>query len=207
MGPLIDHVVVDVRDRMEEAARRYRALGFTLTPLCRHSLGSANHLAIFGRDYLELLGTDVPGGALRPDLAGFPIGLNGLVLKTGDADEVYSHATGAGLLILPVQSFSRPVELGGGRQDARFRTTRLDPRKIPMGRVYFCEHLTPELVWRPEWQSHSNGARAIARIVVATADPRRTAALFGALFGPEALDRAVAERDGKCAFTVGAARV
>ncbi len=31
MAPRIDHVVVDVQDRMAEAARRYAALGFRLT--------------------------------------------------------------------------------------------------------------------------------------------------------------------------------
>ena len=72
-----------------------------------------------------------------------------------------------------------------------------------MGRVYFCEHSTPELVWRPEWQSHPNGARAIARVIVATGEPRRTASLFGALFGADA----VAERNGKCVVAAGAARV
>src|SRR5437763_275640 len=80
----------------------------------------------------------------------------------------------AGLPVLPVQSFSRPVALDSGTQDARFRTTRLDPERVAMGRVYFCEHQTPDLVWRPEWQRHPNGAVAIARVVVATADPQRT---------------------------------
>jgi len=32
--------------------------------------------------------------------------------------------------------------LDGAARDARFRTTRVDPDKIAMGRVYFCEHLT-----------------------------------------------------------------
>src|SRR4029077_18074483 len=163
---------------------------------------SMNHLAMFRADYLELLGFGVSGAA-RPELAPFPVGLNGLVFKTADADVVHAHALSAGLPILPVQSFSRPVELGGGREDARFRTTRLDPAKIAMGRVYFCEHLTPELVWRPEWQSHPNGARAIARIIVATGDPRQTASLFTGLFGPDA----VAERDGKCVIPAGTAQV
>jgi hypothetical protein len=125
------------------------------------------------------------------------------VFKTADADVVHAHALSAGLPILPVQSFSRPVEIGGVRQDARFRTTWLDPAEIAMGRVYFCEQLTPELVWRPEWQSHPNSARAIARIVVATGDPGRTAALFRALFGPEA----GAERNGACVIAAGAAQV
>ena len=160
----------------------FAALGFQLTPRGHHTLGSMNHLMMFATDYLELLGFG-EGGASRPELAPFPVGLNGLVFKTADADEVHAHASAVGLPILPVQSFSRPVELDGARQDARFRTTRLDPGKIAMGRVYFCEHLTPELVWRPQWQAHPNGARAISRIVVATPDPQATASLFRDLFG------------------------
>lgn len=200
--PVLDHVVIDVRDRMDEAARTFAALGFQLTPRGHHTLGSMNHLMMFATDYLELLGFG-EGGASRPELAPFPVGLNGLVFKTADADAVHAHASFVGLPILPVQSFSRPVELGGTRQDARFRTTRLDPGKVAMGRVYFCEHLTPELVWRPEWQAHPNGARAIARIVVATPDPQATASLFRDLFGPTVLSQA----GGKCVIGAGTAQV
>jgi len=201
-APVLDHVVIDVRDRMDEAARVFGALGFQLTPRGYHTLGSMNHLAMFATDYLELLGFG-EAGAARPELSPFPVGLNGLVFKTDDADAVHAHALTAGLPILPVQSFSRPVELDGRRQDARFRTTRLDPGKVAMGRVYFCEHGTPELVWRPEWQSHPNGARTIARVIVATADPHRTAALFRGLFGPEA----VSESKRGCVVSAGAAQV
>jgi hypothetical protein len=202
-APILDHVVIDVRDRIDEAARIFAGLGFTLTPRGYHTLGSMNHLIMFGTDYLELLGF-AAGGAARPELAPFPIGINGLVFKTENADAVHAEAAAAGLPILPVQSFSRPVGLGGGQRDARFRTTRLDPAKIAMGRVYFCEHLTPELVWRPEWQSHANGGRAIARVVVGTGEPRRTAALFAALFGPAS----VAETDANSIMMhAGAARV
>jgi catechol 2,3-dioxygenase-like lactoylglutathione lyase family enzyme len=200
--PVLDHVVIDVRDRMDEAAVTFAALGFQLTPRGHHTLGSMNHLMMFTTDYLELLGFG-EAGANRPELAPFPVGLNGLVFKTADADEVHAHASAIGLPILPVQSFSRPVELEGKRQDARFRTTRLDPGKIPMGRVYFCEHSTPELVWRPEWQAHPNGARAISRVVVATPDPLATAELFRGLFGTMAITVA----DGGCVVAAGAARV
>jgi hypothetical protein len=62
--------------------------------------------------------------------------------------------------------------------------------------------LTPELVWRPEWQTHPNGARAITRVVVATADPRRTAVLFRDLFGD-----VVADRDGRLLMSTGTAQV
>lgn len=201
--PVLDHVVIDARDRMDEAARIFAALGFTLTPRGHHTLGSMNHLAMFATDYLELLGFGADG-ASRPELAPFPVGLNGIVFKTADADAVHAHAAGVGLPILPVQAFSRPVELDGERRDARFRTTRLDPARIAMGRVYFCEHLTPELVWRPEWQAHPNSARAIRRVVVATADPDRTAGLFRALFGAAAV---TGEPGGGCVVAAGAARV
>ncbi|MGE5270353.1 MAG: VOC family protein [Thiohalocapsa sp.] len=199
--PVLDHVVIDVRDRMDEAARTFTALGFHLTPRGHHTLGSINHLAMFATDYLELLG--VADGASRPELAPFPVGLNGLVFKTEDADAVYAHARGAALPILPVQSFSRPVELDGRRHEAGFRTTRLDPSRTGPGRVYFCQHLTPDLVWRPEWRAHPNGVRAIARVVVAAADPCRSAALFATLFGAEA----VAERGRSCVVQAGSAQV
>src|SRR5205807_4188306 len=103
---------------MDEAAQTFAALGFQLTPRGHHTLGSMNHLAMFATDYLELLGFG-DAGAARPELAPFPVGLNGLVFKTADADQVHAHAAAAGLPILPVQSFSRPVELDGGRQDVR----------------------------------------------------------------------------------------
>lgn len=184
--PILDHIVIDVRDRLDEAAERFLALGFHLTPRGHHTLGSSNHLAVFATDYLELLGFGA-GGTSRAEIAPFPAGLNGLVFKTDDAESVYRHARGAGLPIQAVQSFSRPVTLAGAARDACFRTTRLDPARVPMGRVYFCEHLTPELVWRAEWQAHPNGAGAIARVVVACPEPARSAELFATLFGREAV--------------------
>jgi hypothetical protein len=202
LSPVLDHVVIDVRDCIDEAMRRFQSLGFQLTPRGRHTLGSVNHLAMFATDYLELLGF-AEEGATRPEIMRFPIGLNGLVFKTADADLVHDQAAAASLPILPVQSFSRPVALDSVTQDARFRTTWLDPAQVAMGRVYFCEHQTPDLVWRPEWQTHPNGACAIARMVVATADPQRTARLFRGLFGDDVL----ADRNGGQIITAGAAQV
>src|SRR6516165_9646813 len=200
--PVIDHVVIDVRDRIDDAMRCFSSLGFQLTPRGHHTLGSVNHLAMFATDYLELLGFG-EDGATRTEIARFPAGLNGLVFKTTDAGLVHRQAAATGLPVLPVQAFSRPVVLDGAARDARFRTTRLDPDKLTIGRVYFCEHLTPDLVWRPERQTHPNGARAITRVVVATGDPQRTATLFRDLFGGDA----VAEREGRCVMTAGSAEV
>ena len=58
--PVLDHVVINVRDGLDAAAALYARLGFTLTSRGHHTLGSSNHLAILGTDYLELLGVQ-PG--------------------------------------------------------------------------------------------------------------------------------------------------
>jgi catechol 2,3-dioxygenase-like lactoylglutathione lyase family enzyme len=136
-SPVLDHVVIDVRERIEEAMHCFTALGFQLTPPGHHTLGSVNHLAMFATDYLELLGFG-ENGAARPEIVPYPIGLNGLVFKTADADAVYRQAEAAGLPVLPVQSFSRPVALDSGMRDARFRTTRLDPAKVAWAACIFA---------------------------------------------------------------------
>src|SRR5262245_6817321 len=84
----LDHVVINARDDMDRAADTYRRLGFTLTERGYHSLGSINHLAMFGTDYLELIA--LPKGATtgRMDLLTFPFGLNGLVFGSEDSAEI-----------------------------------------------------------------------------------------------------------------------
>ncbi|MBV9248173.1 MAG: VOC family protein, partial [Acetobacteraceae bacterium] len=76
--PTLDHVVVNVRDRIEEGAQVYRRLGFTLTPRGFHTLGSINHLAMFGTEYLELIAAPA-GESRRQEILSAPEGLNGLV--------------------------------------------------------------------------------------------------------------------------------
>jgi len=188
MSVLLDHLVVDVRDRMEEGMRRYQALGFQLTPRGRHSLGSANHLMMFGADYLELLGTDSPDVPLRPDIAGFPIGLNGLVFKGRDASTLQAQQAARGVPVQGVVSFFRPAEFPDGtKADAKFQVVRLDLAAAFDGRTYWCEHLTPQHVWRPEWQIHPNGAQAITRVLISVRDPARQVSLFTRMFGAGAM--------------------
>jgi hypothetical protein len=197
-GATLDHVVVDTRDRIDDAAQTYQALGFQLTPRGHHTLGSSNNLTIFGSNYLELLGFGQSGGT-RLDLVSFPIGPNGLVFKTANAEDTAAHAQQAGIDASSANAFSRPVKLDGRKQDVRFRTTHLAPEASGIGRVYFCEHLTPDLVWRAEWQRHPNGAREIVRVLVATDDPSRQATLFAALFGR---DQVAAHPDGTTVLTL-----
>ncbi|MCB1742117.1 MAG: VOC family protein [Gammaproteobacteria bacterium] len=179
---ILDHVVFNTRYRMDEAERLFAALGFTLTPRGYHSLGSINHLTVFDTNYLELLGLPDPDSTARPELANAPEGLNGLVFKTDDVDATYSHLQRIGLAGDPPKAFSRPVEIDGRSQEARFRTVHVRPDRFP-GRVYFCEHATPELVWRPDWQRHENGVHSIAEFVVVAGQPEVEARDYAALVG------------------------
>jgi hypothetical protein len=180
--PVLDHAVVNVHHRMDEAADTYRRLGFSLTPRGEHSLGSINHLAVFATDYLELIG--VREGGARRDLLDWPAGLNGLVWASEDAAATEAALDVAGVPHLPAQHFTRPVEAGGRPHDAAFTTVRLPPETTPAGRLYFCQHHTRHLVWRDAWRCHPNGVTGIARIVIAADDPGRLGGLFARLFGP-----------------------
>lgn len=180
LWPTLDHVVVNVHERMDEAAAAYRRLGFTLTPRGHHSLGSMNHLAVFGTDYLELIGVR-PGGG-RQDLLGWPVGLNGLVWGSEDAVATHGALVAAGVAPLEVQSFTRPVEVPEGVRDASFRTVRLPGGTTAAGRLYFCEHRTRDLVWRDAWRGHANGVVGVAGAVIVARDPGRLGGVFGRMF-------------------------
>src|SRR5690348_4101618 len=87
--PTLDHVVVNVRDQLDAGLETYRRLGFTMTPRGYHTLGSMNHLAILGTEYLELIAARA-GDTRRAEILTSPFGLNGLVFGTEDSAGVYA---------------------------------------------------------------------------------------------------------------------
>lgn len=201
--PLVDHVIVNARDGLDATAELWTRLGFQLTPRGHHTLGSSNNLAILGNDYIELLGV-MPGGAGRTDVLDWPTGLNGVAYKTLDSDGVHATLKGAGAPVLAPQQFSRPVDLGDGRSgEAAFRTVRLEQGAVPAGRMFFCHHLTPELVWHDPWRRHPNGAMGLAGMVIAAEEPEVFAALFTGLFGADAVRRS----DGAVLLPAGLATI
>lgn len=185
-APTIDHVVINVRDRMDEALPLYQRLGFCLTPRGHHSLGSINHLAIFGTDYLELIAVP-PGKTDRNDILQYPEGLNGLVFGAEDSDSIYARLVDAGVPVEPPNAFFRPVDLPGGPQDAAFRTIRLKHGTVAAGRMYFCQHMTRHLVWRDEWRTHANGTIGVHSATICSDTPAALGALLARMFGASAV--------------------
>jgi|GEM_PF-266211 len=168
----LDHIVVTVGMHMDRAEKAFEELGFTMTPRGYHTLGSINALAMLQTDYIELLGVPADQPNARPEIANAPLGLNGIVFKTKDANATFAHLQGLGVAGDPPKSFSRPVILANGQMaDAKFRTVTVAREVFPAGRLYFCEHLTPELVWRAEWQTHENRSVQIREVVIVTPYP------------------------------------
>jgi hypothetical protein len=203
-APVLDHVVVNVGNQLDDAQKIYERLGFALTERGHHSLGTSNHLAIFGENYLELLGFLGSDTSPRPDLVDTPSGLHGLVFKVADSVALASHLAERGLLEATPAEFVRPVQLASGAEDARFRTVRIRAGLVQNGRVFFCHHFTPHLVWRDEWRSHPNGVTDIVGFVIATAEPAKTAALYERIFDTPLL---AADDNGDVSFGAGRARV
>ncbi len=190
----LDHVVINARDDTDAAEALFSALGFDPTPRGYHTLGSLNHLMMTPGAYLEIVGVPTKGRR-RQEILDSPRGLNGIVLKTDDADATHARLVAAGFDPLPPMDFSRPVTVDGIERDASFRTVRMKPDFFGGGRIYFCQHLTPDLVWRDEWLEHRNGFRAIDMVAVESAEPHATAERFAHAF------------DGRLALGDGAARV
>jgi hypothetical protein len=163
----LDHLVVNTRFDTDAAQEVFARLGFTLTPRGYHTLGSINHAIMFADHYLELIGLPADRKTIREEIAASPLGADGLVFRTADPAATFDALQRAGLQASPPQTFSRPVPPLG---DARFATVRLAAGQLPGGRVYFCQHLTPELVFRDEWQAHPNGAYALERLHLIDAD-------------------------------------
>ena len=166
----LDHVVINTLFDMDRAAGLMAQLGFTLTTRGYHSLGSINHLVMFEHDYLELVGLPLCTDVLRKDVLESPRGLNGLVFQASDIDACQRTLRDSGLAMLEPQSFSRPVTIDGAEHLARFRTVRTAPELFEAGRVYYCQHFTPELVWHRPWMSHPNGVRALSELVIVTSN-------------------------------------
>ena len=166
----LDHVVINTMRDMDAAAVAFTILGFRLTPRGHHSLGSINHLMMTPGPYLELVGVPAEG-LQRQDVLNSPFGLNGLVIACEDADATFASLEQTGLPVEPPVAFSRPVTVSGQTEVAEFRTVRFPAACFPAGRIYHCEHLTPDLIWRPEWQVHPNGFCRISKLVVTSPDP------------------------------------
>lgn len=198
----LDHLIIGVRD-LDAARERYARLGFNTTPRGRHrGWGTANHCVMFGDDYLELLGIVDPAGFTNnlDRLLEEREGLLGIALSSRDAAGTHAAWVRAGLVPAAPRELGRLLETGEGPLDLRFRNVMLGTDATAGLSLFACEHLTPDLLRRPAWLAHPNGARRIRSCTVVTDDPAPVAAAMARVFGSAAIahtDNVVACHTGR----------
>lgn len=188
----VDHVFLLVDD-LDDAARRYEALGFTLSPRGLHSAakGSANYTIMFPDDYFELLGiiNPTPGNASRrAALETMGEGLHAIACRIDSAAGAAEALGELGIATEGIGDFSRPVPLpGGGEGIAAFSTVHFAPEETPFGFVFMCQHKTRETVWLPELLTHPNTACGLGGVLALSDDPAADAARFARLWAAGAV--------------------
>ncbi|QRZ12158.1 VOC family protein [Paracoccus methylovorus] len=188
----VDHIFLLVKD-LDASAEAYRRLGFTLSPRGTHSAdkGTANYTFVFQEDYAELLGViaDTPSSREKTAMVERDgEGLRAVACRIDDAHAARKALAALGIKASPVGEFSRPLPLpDGSAGTAAFAVSEFAASETPAGLVFMCQQKTRDMVWRPELQSHANGARALAGIVAVSDEPEAMARRFARLYAAGAV--------------------
>ncbi len=180
----LDHIVHAVRD-LDAAAETYRRLGFTVGARNRHPWGTHNCLVQFPGFFIELLTLAEPDklgddgfsrlfGRYTGEFLERQEGLALMILESRDAtaDEAQFRATGI------AASQTMRFEREGRRPDGSpvkvgFSLAFAENKQAPAIHFAVCQQHYPENFWNPAFQSHANGARTIAGVVMVAEQPMR----------------------------------
>ncbi|MGH6815720.1 MAG: VOC family protein [Hyphomicrobiaceae bacterium] len=178
-------------DDLDRAAACYEELGFTLTPRASHpdTMGTANRLAQFaGRNFIELLAVDRPDRLEDHDFTAEPKrfsfgahnkaflrmgnGMSMLALAGTDSRADVRRFDTRGIDTYAAFDFERTATLPDGSQ-ARvgFTLAFATSSRMPSIAFFVCENRFPQYFWKPEFQSHRNGAQSIAAVYIEADNP------------------------------------
>lgn len=197
----LDHIGAAVAS-LDAGADLYRRLGFQLTPRSIHSgsiepggpvvpWGSGNHCAMLKDGYLEVIGVvDAEKYSTVKTLLTRYEGVHTVAIRCADADRAYDVLSRRNPGVLRPSILQREVTLGGAHEEthtARFQNIYFSREAFPEARFIVIEHVTPELLWRPELLAHPNGAEALIGVQICVDDEAleaaasRLASTFGAV--------------------------
>ena len=189
----IDHLLIDVDD-LERARATWHRLGFTMTPRGRHpQWGTGNYCMMFPDSYLELIGVADPKvyaeNEARRGRRRTATGLTAIALATADAQAAKEALAENGIAADGPEDLSRLLEAEEGTQEPRFHILHLPEDASPAIPMFLCRHLSPEMVRRPAWLAHDNGATALVSVAIPAADPGSMTEAYQRLLGPGAVTR------------------
>jgi len=177
-----DHLVLTAED-LTAACDLYERMGFTLTPPAQHPFGTGNRLAQLKGCFLEVLSVTEPEnvpeaaagtfsfGAYNRDFLENREGMSMLVLQTEDAKVDRDDFRAAGLDTYEMFDFSRQAKLPDGSEaTVGFTLAFATAPALPEAVAFTCQQWRPDLFWKPEYQTHANGAETIAEVFLVTED-------------------------------------
>jgi hypothetical protein len=178
----LDHAAHFVPD-LGAAAAVWEKLGFAVTPVSNHQVsgkpaGTSNRCVMLEEGYIEILAPtlDTPHAQRVRALMKRYDGVHLACFGTPDAPADHARLAAHGFEPEPLVGLERTIETGA---QLRFKVVYVPPGKMAEGRVQYCEHLTPEHVWR---EGFVNPFRLRAVYVVAD-DPEEAAVRWGRFGG------------------------
>ncbi len=195
----LDHVAHFV-PHIDTAAAALEKLGFTLTPFSAQSnrlepggpllpAGTGNCCIMLKRGYVECLtptGDTPVADQLRAAIQRY-VGVHSIIFGTNAPNFDHARLAREGFSPLEPIALQRQLATGHGDQTARFTVVRVPPGTMPEGRIQYCQHLTPEFVWQPQWLQHANRATALTAVILCMDDPCEAAARYSRFTGLKAI--------------------
>jgi hypothetical protein len=194
----VDHAAHFVPD-IDGAGAALETLGFTLTPFSAQSVqpenngapgalvgepvpaGTGNRCVMLQRGYIEILAPthDTPNAnRLRAAISRYT-GVHLIAFGSKDGNADYARLAQEGFRPLPPIALQREVGTVNGAEagtsTARFTVVRVPPGIMAEGRIQYCQHHTPELVWQPRWIKHRNNITGLAGVILCVADAEEAA--------------------------------
>lgn len=215
----IDHLVLCVQD-LKKAAEIYARLGFTMTPQAQHPFGTGNILAQLDGFFLEVLSVTEPEnipehdgdnfsfGAFNRDFLKNREGMSMLVMDSTDEEQDRTEYLEKNLHVFEPFEFKRLAKQPDGNSETvGFSLTFVDDPALPDMAFFTCKQWRPDLFWKPEYQSHPNGALNVAEVYVVSKTPENAGSFLDAfsdgerVSSPDGVTRTTTARGDLVAMT------
>ena len=192
----VDHVVLAVKD-LEATRAVYESLGFTVTPTAHHPFGTKNALVQLQGTFLELLAIDDDAKMPPLEEGGFSFprfnlsflerrqGASMLVLRSQDRSADLATYAVLGLKTFAPFDFGRKAEMPDGSSvEVGFALGFVQNLLMPETGYFVCQHKhSPELFWKENFQTHSNGAQALQAVLFVAHNPSDHHEFLGGFLG------------------------
>ena len=187
----IDHPVIAARD-LDAARTIFERLGFTVPPRGSHiEWGTGNLCIMFPDDYLEVRGIiDASRFTMHLDehLEAHGEGLMGIAFGTADVKRSHEEAIARGIDAGDVRHLTRNFEHPEGWTQPSFELFAPAVDDIEgLMHVVVLQHLTPELIRRPDFLVHANGCVGVNAITGGILDVESCASKMRRLLGDDAV--------------------